>query len=454
VIKEAVEHPFLNPSVILREESFGGLAYTQDRSCVYELDPTACAILKLCTGQSTLEEIWGQVQTRNINVELNELEAFVAEMSREGILNAEDGLTSGGSDPHIYSYISARQYPHLKAPIMVNWEITRSCNLRCLHCYNGSGKPLRSELSTSEAKRVLEDLKSCEVIWVAVTGGEPFMRPDLFEILEYARMIGLSVLLSSNGTLIDAARAARLAELKLEGIQISLDGPDPKTHDFQRGTKGAFERALLGLQLLRDAGVRGLTVATVATSANYRTVPDVLQVAIEYGAQGFRVMNLVPGVGTERNPGLFLTPFQRQWLYAAVKEGEQRFAKDLNVFDETPAGYLARGCVPDVPDDLHLPLGCPAGRSVAKISPDGFLFPCTFFTNQDSRIGDLRAERLHDCWNKETPVLATLRHLDHLTGHCGACTFLRICGGGCRACAYNYFGQLNASDPTCYINHD
>ncbi len=453
MIKEAAEHPFLNPSVILREETFGGLAYTQDRSCVYELDATACAILKLCTGQSTLEEIWHHVRIRNIDVEFTELEAFVAEMSGERILNARGGGTSGGSNPQIYSYISARQYPHLKAPIMVNWEITQGCNLRCLHCYNGSGKPLRSELSTSEAKRVLDDLKSCEVIWVAITGGEPLMRSDLFEIVEYARKIGLSVLLSSNGTLIDAARAARLANLELEGIQISLDGPDAATHDLQRGIEGAFKRALLGLRLLRDAGVRNLTVATVATSGNYRTVPDVLQLAIEYGAQGFRVMNLVPGVGTERNPGLFLTPLQRQWLYAAVKEREQRFAQDLNVFDETPAGYLARGCVPDVPDDLQLPLGCPAGRSVAKISPDGFLYPCTYFTSQDSRIGDLRTDRLHDCWNKETPVLTTLRHLDHLTGHCGACAFLRICGGGCRACAYNYFGHLNASDPTCHINH-
>ena len=180
----------------------------------------------------------------------------------------------------------------LDAPICLTWELTYACNLECVHCLSSSGQRDPRELTTDEAKAVLDELHDLQVFYINIGGGEPMIRRDFFELLEYSIGRGIGVKFSTNGAFIDATKAKRLTEMDYLDIQISLDGTDAVTNDAVRG-EGSYDTAITAMQHLQDAGFGEFKISVVVTRHNVDQLDEFKALADEYGAQ-LRITRLRP----------------------------------------------------------------------------------------------------------------------------------------------------------------
>ena len=345
------------------------------------------------------------------------------------------------------------------APILVVWDCTHACNLMCKHCYLDAQTKLPNELSTEEAKRMIDDLASSGVVVLAFSGGEPLMRKDLLELVEYAHETGMYLALATNGTLITKEVAKNLKEAGIEYVEISLDGKDASTHDRFRGVPGMFDRSVEGI---KNCVAEGLytCVATTPTKHNLQDIPQIYELARDLKAARLVLFNFIP---TGRGAGMAegdISPDEREALL------KQMFEKNYDGTTEvlSTAPQYARVALGlegisvghfltyKKVDSLMLTLlefigGCGAGRHYCCIRPNGDIEPCVFMR---LKIGNVRESKLLDVWHN-SPVLEQLRDRSKLQGHCAVCDHKYICGG-CRARALAYFGDLNAPDPGCINN--
>ena len=356
------------------------------------------------------------------------------------------------------------------APFLVVWDYTYLCNLRCKHCYASAGKPLPDELNTEEALDVVKQLADAGVTIIALSGGEPLMRKDIFDVISLAHDYGMYTAVASNGTLITREFAKKLKDSGLGYIQISLDGATPETHDTFRGLPGVFERTLRGIKNCVEAGVF-VEVSTAVTKFNYKEVPDIIEMCEEMGVNWWMMFNFVP---TGRGRFIIendLTPEEREellkFLWVRLKSGRRmqvlstapQFARVSLQMEEEAKEKAGEVIVPThfYNPKLHGQLielsefigGCGAGRFYCAIEPNGDIYPCVFFP---LKVGNVREDRFEDVWDNNQ-VFWDLRDRDKLKGHCGECEYRYVCGG-CRARAYGYFGDYLAPDPGCVNNLD
>jgi radical SAM additional 4Fe4S-binding domain len=348
------------------------------------------------------------------------------------------------------------------APILVVWDCTHACNLKCKHCYQDAQKKLADELSTEEAKRMLDDLARSNVVALAFSGGEPLMRKDFFEVAKYAREKGMFLALATNGTMITKEVAKKLKEIGFEYVEISIDGKDAATHDGFRGSPGMFDRSVEGI---KNCVAEGLytCVATTPTQDNLTEIPAIYDLARDLKAARLVMFNFIPtGRGVTMAEG-DLSPDEREALLKQMFE--KNYDGSTEVLSSAPQyARVAMGSAgvsvghfltyKDV-DDRALGLlefigGCGAGRHYCCIRPNGDIEPCVFMR---LKVGNVRQNKLLDVWHT-SPVLEQLRgDRNNLKGHCGICDHRYVCGG-CRARALAYFGDLNAPDPGCINNRD
>ena len=354
------------------------------------------------------------------------------------------------------------------APFLVVWDVTYACNLRCRHCYSSAGQRLPDELTTQEAKRVIDILWRAGVVSIAWSGGEPLVRPDIFELSSYAHQKGIYVAMATNGTLLDERTVEKLWGSGVRFLQISLDGATPETHDGFRGIPGAWEKTVKGIKLAVKKGFF-VNVATTVTKINYREIPAIIDLVQELGAQWFMAYNLVPtgrGVFIEQ---FDLSPEEREELLATLwqklKSGGEpkvlttapQFAR-IALQAEGADGCAGRLVLPTHFYDAELSGrlesladfigGCGAGRFYIGLSPNGDIRPCVFFPKTLANILELD-ERFEEWWRSDE-FLWALRDKDSLKEPCGTCEFRYVCGG-CRARAYGYLGDPRAPDPGCVI---
>ncbi len=267
----------------------------------------------------------------------------------------------------------------LDAPICLTWELTYACNLECVHCLSSSGRRDPRELTTAEAKAVLDELHELQVFYINIGGGEPMIRRDFFELLEYSIARGIGVKFSTNGAFIDAAKARRLAAMDYLDIQISLDGTDAVTNDAVRGA-GSYDTAMKAMDHLRDAGFDDFKISVVVTRHNVGQLDEFKALADAYGAR-LRITRLRPsGRGADSWHELHPTqPQQRQiydWLLAHghdVLTGDSFF--HLNALGEQPLPGLNM---------------CGAGRVVCLIDPIGDVYACPFVIHDEFKAGSVR----------------------------------------------------------------
>ncbi|RTL71471.1 MAG: heme d1 biosynthesis radical SAM protein NirJ [Hyphomicrobiales bacterium] len=350
-------------------------------------------------------------------------------------------------------------------PVVI-WNLIRRCNLKCKHCYSISGDvDFPGELSTAEVFSVMDDLKEARVPVLILSGGEPLLRADIYEISRRAKERGFYVGLSSNGALIDAGNIAKIAAIGYDYIGISLDGIGA-THDRFRGKPGAFEASLQGLRLCRAHGLK-VGLRFTMTTDNYAELPEVLALAEAEKADKFYLSHLVYAGRGNKNRGddaaLELTRrvmwdlFDRAWK--SVEAGsEKEFVTGNNDADGAFLYLWAKDRFPERAEHLRAKLaqwgGNASGVNVANIDNLGNVHPDTFWWHYT--IGNVRTRPFRDIWNDVSdPVMAGLKSRPRrVEGRCGSCRFFDICGGNTRVRALQLTGNPWAEDPACYLSDE
>lgn len=357
--------------------------------------------------------------------------------------------------------------PHRDPPgPVVVWNLIRRCNLACRHCYSiSTDKDFKGELSTSEVFRVMDDLREARVPVLILSGGEPLLRPDLFEISNRARAMGFYVALSSNGTLIDAGNIGRIAAVGYDYVGVSLDGIG-ETHDFFRGREGAFERALAGLRLARDAGLKvGLRFTMTEDNAHqFESMLDLLE-AEDIRRFYFSHLNYAGRGNKNRGEDAFFSSTRRtmdlmfeRCLHHLRNGGRKEFVTGNNDADGVYLLHWVRRHFPDRAEHLRLKLaqwgGNASGQNVANIDNRGDVHPDTMWGHH--RLGNVRERRFGDIWHcSSDPLMAGLKRRPRpVKGRCGACRHLDICNGNTRVRAHRLSGDFWAEDPACYLTDD
>jgi AdoMet-dependent heme synthase len=322
---------------------------------------------------------------------------------------------------------------------MIAWELTRSCNLNCVHCRARAGAgPWDNELSAEECRRIIDDVASFSAPTVILTGGEPLIRPDIYEITTYASSKGLRMVIAVNGTLLDRGAAQRLKDAGILRVSMSIDGKDRESHDTFRGVSGSFDAVLMAARILRDANLP-FQINTTVTRLNADDMGAIYNLVKDMGAVAWHVFLLVPvgrgeGLkGEELNAAMYEDVLN--WLY------EREEAKEIEMKVTCAPHYYRivkeRGGVPKS-------AGCLAGKSFLFISHTGIAQPCGYL---ELACGDVRKDGVRKVW-EDSPQFGLIRDLRLYKGKCGQCRFLSICGG-CRARALELKGDLLESEPYC-----
>lgn len=324
----------------------------------------------------------------------------------------------------------------LDAPICLTWELTYACNLQCVHCLSSSGQRDERELSTEEAKKILDDLRDLQVFYINIGGGEPMVRRDFFELLEYSVANGIGVKFSTNGAFIDEEKARRLAAMDYLDIQISLDGVDAVTNDAIRG-EGSYDMAIRAMENLKAANFGQFKISVVVTRHNVSQLDLFKALADHYGAQ-LRITRLRPaGRGADTWHELHPTNAQQREIYNwLLKHGENVLTGDsffhLNALGESLPG-------------LNM---CGAGRVVCLIDPIGDVYACPFVIHDEFKAGNVRDEGgFAKVW-KQSDLFLSLRE-PQSAGACASCGAFDACQGGCMAAKFFTGLPLDGPDPEC-----
>lgn len=356
--------------------------------------------------------------------------------------------------------------PARRKPIVV-WNLTRACNLHCLHCYTSSrAEPDPDELSTRDALSVVDDLAAFGIPVIIFSGGDPLLHPGLFEIAGRAAGLGISISLSTNGTLIDGTTVTAIKSAGFRYVGVSVDGAGPAVNDRLRGRPGAFDEALRGVRLCRDAG---LTVGLRFTLSknNVRDLPGLFDLAERERIDRVYIAHLVyAGRGARIAPRDLTADETREAMDLILARAENAVSQGRKMEIVTgsndadgPYLYLAiaRGD-PALAARIHRLLlrrgGNSSGTAIANIDPRGDIHPDQFWTQRT--YGNVRTAPFGRLWqDPDNPVLADLRNRERLLkGRCGACRFRPICLGSYRARAEVVHGDPWAPDPACYLTDD
>jgi mycofactocin biosynthetic radical S-adenosylmethionine protein MftC len=328
----------------------------------------------------------------------------------------------------------------LTAPICLTWELTYACNLACVHCLSSSGRRDPRELSTAECRAVIDTLERMQVFYVNIGGGEPTVRPDFWELVDYATAHHVGVKFSTNGIKIDPQVARRLAASDYVDVQISLDGATAEVNDAVRGA-GSHAVAIRAMRNLADAGFRGFKLSVVVTRHNVSQLDDLKALADAYGAQ-LRLTRLRPsGRGADTWYQLHPTAGQQRELYDWLSaHGEQVLTGD-SFFHLAPYGGPLPG--------LNL---CGAGRVVCLIDPVGDVYACPFAIHENFLAGSVRQPGGFQAVWRDSELFATLRG-PQSGGACRSCQFFDSCRGGCMAAKFFTGLPLDGPDPECAAGH-
>ena len=328
----------------------------------------------------------------------------------------------------------------LSAPICLTWELTYACNLSCVHCLSYSGRRDPRELSTAECVAVIDELERMQVFYVNIGGGEPTVRPDFWQLVDYAVAHRVGVKFSTNGIKITPAVAERLAGSDYVDVQISLDGATPEVNDAVRG-RGSYQTALRAMGNLAEAGCRGFKLSVVVTRQNVGQLDEFAALARRYDAQ-LRLTRLRPaGRGASVWHELHPEPGQQRSLYDwLVAHGENVLTGD-SFFHLAGYGQALPG--------LNL---CGAGRVVCLIDPVGDVYACPFAIHESFLAGNVRDEGGFARVWRESELFASLRQ-PQSAGACTSCSAFDACQGGCMAAKFFTGLPLDGPDPECVRGH-
>jgi heme b synthase len=335
---------------------------------------------------------------------------------------------------------------------LVAWEVTRRCNLNCVHCRAASEKgPYPGELGTEKALAVLDEIRRVGQPIVILTGGEPLLREDVFDLASSGSELGLRMVMATNGTLLNSDNIRKIQAAGIKRLSISIDGADAEQHDRFRKVPGAFDGALAGIRLLRDAGVE-FQINTTVTRHNSQNLEAIMHLAERLGAVAHHIFLLVPtGRGREiADQAIDAAEYERilHWFHAMKDRSPLHLKATCAPHYYRVLRQKARARGEKVDFETYgldaVTRGCLGGTSFCFISHDGILQPCGYL---ELNGGDLNRTSFDRAW-QDSKVFNQLRDLSNYKGKCGRCEYLRYCGG-CRARAYEATGDFLEEEPLC-----
>lgn len=340
-------------------------------------------------------------------------------------------------------------------PKWIAWEITRRCNLRCVHCRSSSETEVTAhpDFSTEEAFRVIDDITSYAKPVIVLSGGEPLMRSDVFRIAQYGTEKGLRMCLATNGTLVDDAVCQRIKSSGIRIVSLSLDGSSEKVHDDFRGQSGAFAGSIRAAELFRTYGIEFI-INSSFTKRNQEEIPKVYELAKKLGATAWYMFMIVPtGRGEEiMNELISKEDYEEilDWHYHMEKDEKDILVRPtcaphyyrivLQKSKEEGATFERRSLKFSTGGSK----GCIAGQVIALMDVDGNVLPCSYFPRP---AGNIRTQSFRDIW-ENSALFRELRDFKKYRGKCGSCEYVTVCGG-CRARAYAISGDYLEEEPFC-----
>lgn len=353
----------------------------------------------------------------------------------------------------------ARQPP---GPVVI-WNLIRRCNLTCKHCYSiSTDKDFPGELDTQQVYEVMDDLKKFHVPVLILSGGEPLMRADIFDISKRAKDMGFYVGLSTNGTLIDESNIQQIAEVGYDYVGISIDGIK-STHDKFRRREGAFDESMHGIKLCKESGIK-VGIRFTLTQDNAHELPEVLALMDEHEIDKFYLSHLnYSGRGNKNRKDDVIHNITRNAMdllfntsFNAVKNGQHKeFVTGNNDADGVYLLHWVEKHFPHKADEIRQRLenwgGNSSGVNIANIDNTGNVHPDTFWWDYD--LGNVKQRAFSEIWNDTSdPLMAGFKMQQRpLKGRCAECNYLKICGGNTRVRAYQLTGDPWNEDPACYL---
>ncbi len=341
------------------------------------------------------------------------------------------------------------------SPKWIAWEITRRCNLRCVHCRSSSEMVVHQhpDFPLEEAYRVLNDISSYAKPVVVLSGGEPLMRADVFEIARYGTEKGLRMCMATNGSLVTDTICEKIVASGIKIVSMSLDGSTAAVHDNFRNEKGAFDSVMSAAGLFKKHGI-DFIINSSFTKRNEEDIPDVYKLAKDIGAMAWYLFMIVPtGRGEEiMNELISKEKYEDilDWHYG-MEKGEldmlvrptcaphyyrlvlQRAKEEGINFERRTLKFSTGGSK-----------GCLAGQLICLIDVDGNVLPCSYFPKP---AGNIRTQSFKEIW-ENSELFRELRDFGSYKGKCGRCEYLNVCGG-CRARSYAVNGDYLAEEPFC-----
>jgi heme b synthase len=343
------------------------------------------------------------------------------------------------------------QAPEPYLPRLIAWEVTRSCPLACKHCRAAARPtPYAGEFTTDEGRRLLDHIASFARPTMILTGGEPMLRTDIYDLAEYAHRLGLPVVMAPCGQFVDDASVERMKRAGLHCISISIDGATAATHDAFRGVPGAFEMAIAATEAARRGGL-DFQINTTVTQHNLAELAAILELSVRLGASAFNPFLLVPTGRGRELAGQEISPEAYEQTLRWLADQEER--TDIQIRVTCAPHYtriLREKQVAPGHEHAGRPAaggkGCLGGKAFAFISHVGKVQICGFL---ETECGDLRREGLdfRKIW-ETSEVFRQMRNVDAYHGKCGLCEYRRICGG-CRARAFAMTDDYLAAEPFC-----
>ncbi|MHB1276581.1 MAG: putative heme d1 biosynthesis radical SAM protein NirJ2 [Candidatus Humimicrobiaceae bacterium] len=323
--------------------------------------------------------------------------------------------------------------------MIISWNTTNQCNMFCKHCYRDAGVKASKELSTGEGKSLLDEIAKAGFKIMIFSGGEPLMRPDIYELIEHSRKLGLRPVLGSNGTLITKKIAQKLKDFGVMRIGISLDSIKKRKHDMLRVYPGAWDKAVRGMKYCKEVQLP-FQIHTTVMDWNQHEVSDIVDFAVETGAVAHHTFFLVPSGRAKNIEEESLRAEQYEDLLVKLMKKQQEVEIEIKPVCAPQFMRIAK----EMGMDLRFGRGCLAGIAYCIISPKGKVQPCAYL---DIEAGNVRKTPFSEIWS-DSKVFKKLRTCEY-KGGCGTCRYQKICGG-CRARAAFYNdGDYMAEEPWC-----
>jgi heme b synthase len=335
---------------------------------------------------------------------------------------------------------------------MIAWELTRSCNLACVHCRASAELgPYEGELSTHEVFRVMDEIVSFSKPVIIMTGGEPLLRSDIFDLASYGTAKGFRMVMATNGTLFTEEIVRKIKTAGIQRISISIDGSTAETHDAFRKVKGSFEGSLRGIEMAKNGGIE-FQINTTITQVNLRLIPDILRLAVDLGAVALHIFLLVPTGRGKDMKDQEISPLDYEktlrWFYEQVDRVPLQLkatcAPHYYRILRQQAKKEGKKITPKTNGLDAMTRGCLGGISFCFISHVGQVQPCGYL---ELDCGNVREKHFREIW-EASEIFQNLRNTDGYRGKCGRCEFRKVCGG-CRARAYELSGDYMAEEPYC-----